>query len=212
VTAVRFCDETDYGFGWIRDEFLERCSHALLAEGGVWLVDPLDGDGVPERIEALGDPAGVIQLLDRHGRRCETFAEELGVPHHLVPRLPIPGVPFELRIVRDRRGWREVALWWPEPRVLVCGDALGTARYYRAREEPLAVHPLLRAMPPRDALRCLSPRHVLSGHGEGVHVGAADALDEALATARSRAPLLVASALRRRTRGASRSRGRSGRS
>jgi len=212
VKAVRFCDETDFGFGWVRDEFLERCSHALLAEGGVWLVDPLDGDGVPERIEALGDPAGVIQLLDRHGRRCEIFAEELGVPHHLVPRLPIPGVPFELRIVRDRRGWREVALWWPEPRVLVCGDALGTARYYRAREEPLAVHPLLRAMPPRDALRCLSPRHVLSGHGEGVHVGAADALDEALATARSRAPLLVASALRRRTRGASRSRGRSGRS
>jgi hypothetical protein len=190
VTAP-FCDETDFGFGWIRDEFLGRCSHALVAEGRVWLVDPLDGEGVEERIRGAGEPAGVIQLLDRHARDCEVFAERLGMPHHVVPRLPIPGAPFELRIVRDGRGWREVALWWPEPRVLVCGDALGTAAYFVARGERLGVHPLLRAMPPRDAFRCLSPEQVLCGHGEGVNDGAAEALREALATARRRLPRVL---------------------
>jgi hypothetical protein len=197
VTA-RFCDETDFGFGWIRDEFLARCSHALVADRRVWLVDPLDGEGVDERVRDAGEPAGVIQLLDRHARDCAAFADRFRVPHHVVPRMPIPGAPFELRVVRDRRSWREVALWWPGPRLLVCADVLGTATYFVARGERLGVHPLLRAMPPRDAFRCLSPGHVLCGHGEGVHEGASDALREALATARTRLPRLMVSALRRR--------------
>ena len=200
MTAVRFCDEQDFGFGWIRDEFLERCSHALLVDGGVWLFDPLEGDGVRERLGALGKPAAVIQLLDRHNRDCEAFAQALGVPHHFVPRMPIPGAPFELRVVRDRRGWREVALWWPEGQVLVCGDALGTARYYRVGGERLAVHPLLRPMPPRAVFQGLTPGHVLCGHGEGVHENATAALGEALRTARRRIPGQLRSSLRTRRR------------
>ena len=188
---TRFCDETDLGFGWIRDELLERCAHALEVDGRVWLVDPLDGEGVEERVRAAGEPAGVVQLLDRHGRDCAAFAERLGVPHHVVPRARVPGAPFEWRVVRDRRGWREVALWWREPRVLVCGDALGTAGYFVARGERLGVHPLLRATPPRAALEGLTPDHVLCGHGEGVHEDATPALHEALATARRRLPRVL---------------------
>ena len=90
--------------------------------------------------------------------------------------------------MRDRRRWREAALWWPEERVLVCADALGTARYYLGPRELLAVHPLLRPAPPRplrDMARYLAPRHVLCGHGEGIHGDeAALTLSEAVSTAR----------------------------
>jgi hypothetical protein len=200
VSAVRFCDEGEFGFGWIRDEFMERCSHALVGGGRVWLLDPLEGEGVEERVRGLGEPAGVIQLLDRHERDCAAFAERLGVPHHVVPRMPVPGAPFEFRVVRDRRRWREVALWWPEAQVLACADALGTARYYRAGDERLAVHPLLRAVPPRDPYQGLALGHVLCGHGEGVHEDATAALEEALRTARRRIPGQLRSLLRARRR------------
>jgi len=186
---VRYCDELDVGFGWIADEFLMRCSHALVVDGRVWLVDPLDGEGVEERVRAAGAPAGVIQLLDRHNRDCRAFAERLDIPHHTVPRGPLEGAPFEFLPIRDRWFWQEVALWWREPGVLVCADALGTLPAYRAGGERLALHPLLRPLPPRRALAGIEPRHVLCGHGEGVHGDDTPAaLREALATARRRLP------------------------
>ena len=193
---ARFCDEFDGGFGWIVDEFMERCSHALVANGRVWLVDPVAADGVEERIRAAGDVAGVFQLLDRHNRDCAELAARLGVGHFVVPRSPMAG-HFIFLPVRTSRRWQEVALWWPERGVLVCADALGTARYYRAGSERLAVHPLLRLFPPR-LLGGTEPvaRRVLCGHGEGVHDGAEDALGEALRTARRRIPAQFASAVR----------------
>jgi hypothetical protein len=189
---VRFCDETAFGFGWIASEpaFLERASHALRANGRVWLVDPVDGEGVEERVRALGRPAGVVQLLDRHERDCASFADRLGVQLHRLPLGRVPGSPFEILRVRDRRRWREAALRWPAERVLVSADALGTARYYLGPGERLAVHPLLRPVPPRplrDMARYLAPGHVLCGHGEGIHGDeAALALSGAVSTARRR--------------------------
>jgi hypothetical protein len=102
---VRFCDELEVGFGWIVDEFLLRCSHALVVDGRVWLIDPLDGDGVEERVRTAGEPAGVIQLLDRHNRDCGALAERLGVPHHHVPHEPLDEAPFEFLVIRDGRFW-----------------------------------------------------------------------------------------------------------
>jgi hypothetical protein len=198
--AARFCDETDWGFGWIQEERLARCSHALRAEGRVWIVDPVDAPGVEERIRGLGEPAGVIQLLDRHRRDCAAFADRLGVPHHVVPFQGVPGAPFDPTPVVRLRLWREVALWWPEERVLLCGDALGTVGYFVARGERLGVHPLLRLAPPK-ALGRFVPSHVLCGHGEGIHGdAAAPALEEALATARRRLPLVPLSLLRKSLR------------
>jgi hypothetical protein len=194
--TVRFCDEFDGGFGWIAAEFMERCSHALVVDGGVWVVDPLDGQGVEDRIRAAGEPAGVIQLLDRHNRDCTALAQRLDVPHHSVP--PPPTIlPFTFLRVSSRRRWQEVALWWPDTRTLVCADALGTARYYRAGDERLAVHPLLRFFPPR-VLGATEPRvdRILCGHGEGILEEGGEALSEALRTSRRRIPAQLASAVR----------------
>ena len=158
-------DEFAHGFGWIQDGFLQRCSHALVAGRDVWLIDPLDDEGVEERVLAAGTPAGVIQLLDRHNRDCATFAQRLGVPRHVVPSDPLG--PFEFVRVRDWRVWREVALWWPSERVLVCGDALGTIGYFRLGRGQVGLHPLLRLRPPRE-LEALDPEVILCGHGAGV--------------------------------------------
>jgi hypothetical protein len=200
VAAFRLCDEFEHGFGWTEEGFLERTSHALVADGFVWLVDPLAHEGLDNRICAAGRPAGVIQLLDRHERDCATLARRLGVPHHVVPFGGAEGVPFAfLRIVRFP-GWKEVALWWPEESVLVVADALGTASYFRARGERLGVHPFLRLLPPRAMTRALSPRHVLCGHGEGIHgEEAALHLQEALDTSRRRIPRWLVSRVWRRS-------------
>jgi hypothetical protein len=166
--TFRYCDETEFGFGWIVEERIGRTSHALAADGGVWVVDPVDVPGVEERIRALGEPRGVVQLLDRHERDCAALAARLGVPLHEVPFDGVPGSPFDvLRVVR-LPFWREAALWWPEARVLVCADAVGTVPYFRAPGEAAGVHALLRLTPPR-RLGSLDPLHVLCGHGEGLH-------------------------------------------
>ena len=186
--TVRFCDEFDGGFGWIVDnEFFKRCSHVLVVDGRVWVVDPMDGDGVDERIRAAGD--------------SEALSARLGVPVHVLPKAPVEGAPFEYRTVCKNRGWQEVAIWWPERRVLVVGDSLGTAGYFLAGNERLAVHPLLRpAAVPRKRLGDLEPQVVLCGHGEGVVDDAGPAFREALSTSRRRIPRLLASWVRLRWR------------
>jgi hypothetical protein len=186
---VRFCDELGFALGWIAPEpaFMQRCSHALAVDGKVWLVDVVDGDGIDERIRELGEPAGVIQLVDRHERDCQALARRLQVPLHRVPFDVVPGSPFQPVTIVRTRFWKEIALWWQERQLLLCGDALGTAPFYLARGERLAVHPLLRLFPPQ-RLGGLEPAHVLSGHGEGVDEQASTALSEALSTSSRRAP------------------------
>jgi hypothetical protein len=188
---VRFYDEFEHGFGWTpaEPELEERTSHAILAGGGVWVTDALHGAGVEERIRALGEPTAVVQLLDRHNRDCTAVAERLGVPLHVTPFDGVDGAPFEVIPVVRRKRWQEVALWFPAQRILAVADALGTARYYRAGDEPLAVHPLLRLVPPRKAFAGLEPLHLLCGHGPGIHGEAVPgAVREALRTARRRLP------------------------
>jgi hypothetical protein len=188
---VRFYDEFDYGFGWTPAELEleERTSHAILAGGQVWVTDALDGFGVETRIGALGEPAAVVQLLDRHNRDCATLAARLGVPLHVTPFDGIDGAPFDVIPVVRWKYWQEVALWFPAERILAVGDALGTAPYFRADDEPVGVHPLLRLLPPRKAFAGLEPLHVLCGHGQGGHgEGVPAAVQEALASARRRLP------------------------
>lgn len=182
---VDFVDKLDTGFGWLEVPRLRRTSHALAVDGRVWVIDPIEGEGVDERIRALGEPAGVIQLLDRHRRDGEAFATRLGVPCYVVPS-SLPETPFELIRVLRNRWWQEVALWWPEPAILVCGDALGTIPFFCAGDERAGLHPLLRLRPPR-ALAGLGVRHLLVGHGPGIHgPAAAGAVDEAVRTGRRR--------------------------
>ena len=203
MTAAQFVDETEFGFGWRVDgDPLRRTSHALLADGRVYAIDPVEGDGVDERIGGLGERVAVLVLLDRHRRDADAFAARFGVPVHETPFDRVPGAPFAFRPIKRSRFWREVALWWAERRVLVTADALGTIEgYFCARDEPLGLHPFLRLTPPRRPLEDLEPEHVLVGHGEGVHgTDAAPALRSALATSRRRLPGVAAAAVGRARR------------
>ena len=193
---MRFCDEGSFGFGWQDDhDSLRRTSHALTTPDGVWLVDPVAWGEAEARVQESGEARGVVQLLDRHERDCAAVAARLGVTHHVVPTDAIDAAPFQLFPVARSRWWRESALWWPEARVLVVADALGTVGYFRAPGEPLGVHPLLRLRSPK-ALRRVFPEHVLTGHGAGVHQNAAHALHASLRTARRRLPAALWSAVR----------------
>jgi hypothetical protein len=185
---LRLCDDFGPdGFGWIVAEAITRTSHALAADGKVWFVDALDWPEAIDRALELGEPAGVVQLLDRHDRDCAALAARLGVPHVVVPE-ELPGSPFTFVPVMRRRRWRESALWWPARRTLVVADALATNRFYTAGKAPIGVHLLLRLTPPR-ALTAYEPERILVGHGEGVHgPEASTALRDAIDQSRRRLP------------------------
>jgi hypothetical protein len=197
-TDAEFCDELDGGFGWKMHERLERCSHALAGHEGVWIFDPVAWEPALERVRELGEPVGVVQLLDRHQRDCADVAARFGVPHYAVPVRGIPASGLEVAVIANSRFWREIAVWVPPRQALVCADALGTLRYFRASGEQIGVHPLLRLRPPK-ALARFEPQHLLCGHGAGVHgPDTPEVLAEALRTSRRRLPKALAGAFRRR--------------
>jgi hypothetical protein len=184
-------------FAWLPhpDEFMQRASTAIALDGGgCLLVDPLDAPGLDEALAPLGDVRGVCLLLNRHRRDAEALAERYAAPLQVPQVLAGSGQPLRLpgvqeRTVWRRLGWREAALWLPERALLVVPEALGTADYYRSRpDERLSVHPLLRLAPPRLSLVAISPAAIAVGHGPPVTEDAADALLEALRTARRRLP------------------------
>ncbi len=181
-----YCDERGPdGFSWVVEEPMTRASHALAADGNVWLIDPVDWPEAVERARALGRPAGVLQLLDRHNRDSALLAERLGVPHLVAPN-ELPGTPFEVIEVRRRKRWQEVALWWPERRTLVIAEALGANPFFTVGDDRVGVHGLMKPTPPR-MLTSYEPEHLLFGHGEGLHGAAATrALRRALSRSRFR--------------------------
>ncbi len=165
---MRVCDELgSNGFSWVVDEPLTRTSHALAAAGDVWLVDPVDWPEAVDKAASLGRIVGVLQLLDRHNRDSASIARRLAVPHVTVPDV-LPGTPFDVIQIRRRRRWREIALWWPEQRILVVAEALGTNSFFALGDDRVGVHGLLKLTPPR-ILSSYEPEHLLVGHGEGVH-------------------------------------------
>ncbi len=165
--AFRYCDETAFGFSWVAEEPMTRTSHALATDGQVWLVDPVDWPEAIERARGLGEPAAVLQLLDRHNRDCAVVAGRLGVPHLVAPTA-VPNSPFEIVEVKRWKRWQEVALWWPEPRALVVAEAVGTNRFFTGNRGAAGVHLFLRLTPPQMLAR-FEPAHLLVGHGEGIH-------------------------------------------
>ena len=130
--------------------------------------------------QALGEPAGLLQLLERHNRDGAQIADRLGVPHLRLPSA-VPGSPFEVVSVVSVPGWRELALWWADRRVLVVSEAIGTGPMFRPSGGATAgVHLFLRGLTP-SALRRFEPEHLLVGHGRNVHEGATEALRTAYA-------------------------------
>jgi hypothetical protein len=189
VSSFRFCDESEDAFGWVAEEAMTRTSHALAGDGRLWLVDALDWPEAIERALGLGEPAGVVQLLDRHERDCAALAKRLDVQHLVAPDA-VPGSPFEVVPVMRRKRWQERALWWPAARTLVTADALGTNRFYTGGRGAVGIHVLLRPKPPRQ-LGGYDAERLLVGHGEGVLTGAAAAVDEALRRSRRDLPRVL---------------------
>jgi len=200
-------DRFDGGVGWIAHpaEDMLRASHALVDDGDVWVIDPVEAQGIDDILAEYGTVAGVVVLLDRHTRDAAAFARRHDVPVHLPE--PLHGVAEDLEApvqrfrhhladtsyaahtVVDRFGWHEAALYSDETGVLVVPEALGTADFFLVGDERVGVHPALRAFPPRMLTR-LSPDHLLVGHGEGLHEDVPGAISDAVNGSRRRMPSL----------------------
>lgn len=180
MSGLKTVDQSDVGMTWVMDEPMARASHALLKDGQVWIVDPVDDPEAMAKVAELGEPAGVIQLLDRHNRDCATIAERLDVPLLGLPD-ELGSTPFEAINVVDRRLWKEKALWWPEMRCLIVAEALGSNRMYRPGAAGAGVHIAMRLTPPRKQLGTYLPEHLLFGHGAPIHgPGATEALQQSI--------------------------------
>jgi hypothetical protein len=212
-TSWREINRWDGGTSWLAypDEEMERASHALVTDGDVWLVDPVDVEDLDETLAEHGTVRGVVLLLDRHKRDAETLARRHEVPVY-VPEwmddvrrdLSTPVEPirrslgdsgYDLHKLIDNPVWKEGFLYDEDSKTLVVAEAVGTSSYMRTSDERLGVHPALRLKPPK-ALGRYSPERILVGHGEGVMTGAADALADALSGSRKRTPRLYAQTAR----------------
>ena len=90
ATDFEEIDRRDEGVGWIAypDERMERASHAFAVDGEVWVVDPVDVDGLDELLAEFGDVAGVVTLLDRHKRDADTVASSASAGNSETRALP----------------------------------------------------------------------------------------------------------------------------
>jgi len=213
-------DRFDRGVGWIAypGEAMERASHAIAVPNeesetdDVWVFDPVDAPGVDDLLADLGTVAGVVIGLDRHKRDSAAIANRHDVPVYVADWMT--GVAEELDAPVERFGsrladsgfeafrirdsmlppWQEVGFFDGE--TLIVPESLGSASYFRGDRERLGVHPMLRLMPPIEALSGLNPERVRVGHGVGVDERAALAVEDALSGSRRKAPGLYARTLR----------------
>lgn len=210
---LREIDRWDRGVGWLAypDETMQRASHALATDDGVWIVDPVDAPGVDDLVADLGEVAGVAVLLDRHARDAGTIASRHDVSVSLPSWMtgvassldaPVERVGeglgnggYELRRVVDNRAWQEAVLYGEADGTLYVPEVLGTSAYFRAGDEPLGVHPMLRLTPPT-GLAELSIDRLLVGHGVGIFDDPETAVETAVETSRRRAPRAYLEALR----------------
>jgi hypothetical protein len=209
----RFETDGTAGVGWIAypNEAMQRASHALAIDGEVWVIDPVDVDGLDDLLDDFGDVAGVVVLLDRHKRDAAAIAnrhdvsvylpsfmsdiaDEFDAPVELVHR-ELADTGYDIYKVMDNFAWSEAALYSQDDSVLVIPEAVGTADFFVTKGERLGVHPGLRLLPPKKLTK-LAPLRILVGHGEGIHQDATRALDDAISGSRSRSPSLYVKTLR----------------
>lgn len=201
-------DRAEHGVGWIAhpDEAMQRASHAIERDGTVWVLDPVDVDGLDDLLAEFGEVGGVVILLDRHKRDCATVANRHDVPVYVPAFMddveeeldaPVERVRHDLadsglavHELCDKRYWQEALLYDRDDGLLVVPEAVGTTEYFLTGSERLGVHPLLRLTPPRSLTR-LDPQRIRVGHGEGIDEDASEALASAIDGSRRRAPGLL---------------------
>lgn len=205
ATDYEEIDRWEGGVGWIAhtDEYMQRASHAVKTDDGVWLVDPLDAEGIDELVAEYGEVAGVVPLSNYHTRDADVFAERHGVRVYLpkgmkgieedidapVERIAVGDTlgGYELLEVAHRGSlWQEYAVYDGE--TLVVSESVGTAPYFCVGSERLGVPPLVRLTPPRETLGDIQPKRLLTGHGAGIDENATEALEDALSNSRRRLP------------------------
>lgn len=201
------------GVSWIAhpEEGMRRASHAIaIGDDGVptseespprdaevWVVEPVDADGIDDVLAEYGTLAGVVLLAELHRRDAAAVANRYDVPVYLpevvgwqadrvdaeteVFEGTLPGTTFRAIPVLDGSPWCEAVLHDTESGTLVATEVLATSDRTTAPGERLAVGPYARLVPPRAALSDLDVDRVLVGHGEPLLTDAQAALDHALA-------------------------------
>lgn len=207
-TGAQIVADFDGGFSWMAhpDERGKRASHAIETDDGVWIIDPLDGPNVDERIESLGEVAGVAVLSSWHARDAGAFANRYDVAVHAptwmgrvddlvdapIERYALaPADSFRAIACRPFPLWHELFLYHEPSDTLVIPESMGTTDPFLVSGERLGLE-LFRRLQPPEQLSGLEPDRILVGHGEPITDDAAAALTEALSTARLSFPVALA--------------------
>jgi len=203
------------GVSWIAhpDEGMRRASHAIAVgddgvpieedttatdgDADVWVVEPVDADGLDAVLAEYGAVAGVVVLAELHRRDAAEVANRHDVPVYVADVVgwqadridadtevfegTLPGTTFRAIPVLDGHPWCEAVLHDPASGTLVATEVLVTSERTTGPRERLAVGPYARLVPPRAALSDLDVQRVLVGHGEPLLDDAQAALDRALA-------------------------------
>lgn len=208
---VSVVGQWDGGFSWMAhpEETMRRASHAIVVDGDLWLVDPIDADGLDDNLTDLGEVAGVVVLTNSHGRHADLLAVRHDVAIHVpacfdLDTHPVTGFEAPVEIIegdlantgfqlvwqKDSRGWKEGALYHSDRGTLVMADTLMTA-LFTGKDGRLEVIPFFKRSPPRAELGNLAVERILVGHGEPVMEDAQQALLAALDGAGSPTPMAI---------------------
>ncbi|WP_135533948.1 hypothetical protein [Halostella pelagica] len=206
ATEFQVIDRWSGGVSWLAhpNEEGERASHAIRADDGVWVIDPVDARGIDDLLGELGDVAGVAVLCSYHARDAGAIANRHDVAVH-VPRwmdrvaervsAPIERYKttigesgFHVTRVEPLSMWQEAIAYRESDGTLIVPDLLGSGSGYTVSDERIGVVLSHRLFPPRETLGELDPDRILFGHGGGVFEDANAALDDALSGARKRFP------------------------
>ncbi len=209
-TSFDVIHRQDDALGWIAypDEKMERASYALTDSDrdGIWLVDPVDCDGLDELLRPRGPVLGVVIALDRHKRDAVAIATRHEVPIYRPTWMQsidddldgpvralggeLGATGFELSKRIDNRFWKEVVLYRPSDATVYVPESVGAAAYFCVGDEPVGVHPMLRLTPPAE-LTDRPVERLFMGHGHPIGTDATEPLVSAIDTARQRFPGLL---------------------
>lgn len=199
-------DRWDGGVGWIAhpNEEGERASHAILGDEGVWIIDPVDVQGIDDLVKEYGEVRGVAVLSSYHARDADQIAHRYGVSVHIprwMNRVPervdapvkretevLGGAGFETFQVEPLSMYQEAIAYREEDGTLIVPDLLSSGSSYPVGDERIGLMLGIRPFPPRDLFEDIEPERILFGHGEGVFQDAGEALDKAITGARKRFP------------------------
>lgn len=184
------------GFSWIAypEERAQRASHALSTDAGVWIIDPVDAEGLDDRVASFGEVAGVLVIQDRHTRDAVTVANRHDVRVYVPNWMNLvrdklearaesvdqvlPRTDYSVHRLIDTDEWEEAVLVNESKNTMVVPEAVGTLPSFGSDDNELGVHPALDEPPHR--LLDWNPDRILVGHGKSIHVDANERLEAAI--------------------------------